>query len=398
MVCVDTRSDANHCGACNAACARPMGASSAVCRSGACTAVCAMGRGDCDGRFDNGCEVDTTNTPAHCGRCGNACPSTVPDATAVTCTGGACVPTCRAGRGNCDGMLANGCETDLTSTPAHCGACGNACAAGNACVAGRCLPRSCAAARSADATAPSGVYRIDPDGPGGVEDFEVYCDMSTEGGGWTLLATVYNTLPTDTRRWNTNAVFQDDTSFGDLSARATDDFKSPAYARVGGTDLLVLTEQYHFGFRALLGGVSLAAYVRARVMPMCSTTWIRSGVDFASSNVPMTVQRTLGFAIRGLDVNGGGPTNGCAVEGTNENSFLNFLAGPSWWVFGVGNCVRCAGGWTSYDNGMLNLASISTGTCMAGTWPCNANGLWWQSSLYPSNADTKTRYVQLLVR
>jgi hypothetical protein len=246
--------------------------------------------------------------------------------------------------------------------------------------------------------APSGVYRIDPDGPGGQADFEVFCDMATAGGGWTLLATVYNSTPNDTRRWNTNTVFQDDTSFGDLASRATDDFKSPAYARVGGADLLVLTEQYHFGFRALLGGASLGSYVRARVSPLCSTTWIRSGVDFASSNLTADHQRVLGFAIRGLDINGGTIMSGCAVEGANENSFLNFLAGPSWWVFGVGNCVRCAGGWTTYDNGMLNLASISSGACTAGSWPCNGNGRWWQSGLYPSNADTKTRYVQLLVR
>ncbi len=32
----------------------------------------------------------------------------------------------------------------------------------------------------------SGVYLIDPDGPGGDAPFEVYADMDTFGGGWTL--------------------------------------------------------------------------------------------------------------------------------------------------------------------------------------------------------------------
>ncbi len=34
---------------------------------------------------------------------------------------------------------------------------------------------------------PTGIYTIDPDGAGGEDSFDVFCDMDTDNGGWTLV-------------------------------------------------------------------------------------------------------------------------------------------------------------------------------------------------------------------
>ena len=121
---VDVAGDPLHCGGCSFAC--PVGANAtATCTGTVCGLACAAGFGDCDGLSGNGCEAVLTNDPSHCGTCGTSCP--VPANSARTCMAGTCGFMCSAGFADCDGVAANGCETNLTNTLTHCGSCANAC-------------------------------------------------------------------------------------------------------------------------------------------------------------------------------------------------------------------------------------------------------------------------------
>jgi hypothetical protein len=141
--------DITHCGACTGAtavCPTPPVGTTAVCRGGLCTTStvsCPSDRRDCNASSGDGCETTILTDINNCGACGNVCPRTGGTA---TCTGGVCGITCNANLGNCDGLLNNGCETDLRTSAANCTACNVACSAANAtpsCSASVCGVASC---------------------------------------------------------------------------------------------------------------------------------------------------------------------------------------------------------------------------------------------------------------
>jgi hypothetical protein len=151
--CVNATTDVNHCNACGAACPGAVNAR-AVCAAGRCGLSCADGFGDCDGEATNGCESDTRVNVSHCGACGRACPMG-PQTVGRTCTAGRCGAVCAAGFADCNGDPSDGCEVDLRTSDAHCGACGNACGTGR-CASGACLPCGACGGGADGAFAPTG--------------------------------------------------------------------------------------------------------------------------------------------------------------------------------------------------------------------------------------------------
>ncbi|MFT4040610.1 MAG: hypothetical protein QM692_20690 [Thermomicrobiales bacterium] len=125
--CVNTQTDAQHCGGCGARCG-----GGAACVGGACAPT---GPGACPGaqaRCGGDC-VDTTSDENHCGACGVPCRGD------LTCLSGAC-GCAAAGETACPGNVC----ANLQSDEAHCGTCGNACPGGQTCRNGGCSSSPCA--------------------------------------------------------------------------------------------------------------------------------------------------------------------------------------------------------------------------------------------------------------
>ncbi len=141
--CVDPQTTVEHCGACGRRC--ELANATSTCAAGACAVgACTGSFRDCDAMAANGCETDTQTAVTHCGGCGTACaarPHTTP-----SCAMGACRYACEDGYGDCDGNMENGCETDVRASTDHCGMCGAACRYANAlpvCVLGACVLGGC---------------------------------------------------------------------------------------------------------------------------------------------------------------------------------------------------------------------------------------------------------------
>ncbi len=134
-------SDPTNCGQCGLTCNVANGTvSTYACVARVCGInQCVAGRGDCNQVYPDGCETNLLSDLSNCGGCGKAC---APAHATPACTAGVCsIAACAPGFKDCNAMLVDGCEINTNADVDNCGACGHVCSAANAtsnCTGGTC--------------------------------------------------------------------------------------------------------------------------------------------------------------------------------------------------------------------------------------------------------------------
>jgi cysteine-rich repeat protein len=190
---------------------------------------------------------------------------------------------------SCNDGIKSGAEVDVDCGMAACGiGCdfGQTCTGDNDCKFPICgpapgngggtvceLPSSCKNWLEHNPGSTDNTYTIDPDGAAGSsQPINVFCHMSKDGGGWTLVF-VASDDDTHTWTWNNRAKLANDAAeIGTLNARNLD-FMSRAYYQMNFTDVLFIHQPSNVWAEYVNvgdGTKTMAEFVTSLPSPLCN--------------------------------------------------------------------------------------------------------------------------------
>ena len=203
-----------------------------------------------------------------------------------------------------------------------------------------------------------GTYWIDPDGNGLTGDaFQVHCNMTTQGGGWTLVATLSNV--DGIRSWSHTSpqfgAWLDNTSLINTTPLLSTDYKSQAYGLLSATQLMVETDKGVSGVWAGVNG-TLLSRISAEASACNSTPPATATLPLVTATV---AQLRRDMWINAVDGNSAGS---CALSNQSNPSDSAVLSFSGTQGLGVNNGSGWQGIGQAWEQNIKNSRSPAV-TC-----------------------------------